>query len=197
MMHQIYSRYLKQSKYIDNLEAGLVEEETRLDHMESFLTSAENSFNTEYGLVEYYVQCLTNIVELQFGDKSTFRVLTSKPTLTKIKSSVLDEMFNEKSEKKKEPVSDEYYRAPRYILYESEPHIFLSILNYLRQWYPEPPTLASISPEERIRIWAKAREYKVYTRSWLKLLPYLQADEQWQLHWKDIVLDGDDSVFTE
>ena len=31
----------------------------------------------------------------------------------------------------------------------------------------------------------------------VKLLPYLQADEQWQLHWKDIVLDGDDSVFTE
>ena len=197
MIHQIYSRYLKQSKYIDDLEASLVEEETRLDHMETFLRSAERSFNTEYGLVEYYIQCMTDIVELQFGEKSTFRVLTCKPTLTQIRSSVLDEMFNEKSEKKKEPVSDEYYRAPRYILKESEPHIFLSILNYLRQWYPEPPSLASISPEDRVRVWAKAREYKVYTRSWLKLLPCLKADEQWHLHWKDIVLDGDDSVFTE
>ena len=82
-----------------------------------------------------------------------------------------------------------------YILYESEPHK-VDPLNAVDNGTPNHQ-LCSISPEERIQIWAKAREYKVYTRSWLKLLPYLQADEQWQLHWKDIVLDGDDSVFTE
>ena len=37
--------------------------------MESFLTSAEKRANTEYALVEYYILCMTNIVELQFGEK--------------------------------------------------------------------------------------------------------------------------------
>ena len=195
MMHQIYSRYLKQSVYIDNLGAGLVEEETRLDHMESFLTSAEKSFNTEYGLFSVHVQCLTGIVELQFGDKSTFRVLTSKPTLTKIKSSVLDDMFNEKSEKRKSqfPMSTIEHdtfctKVSRTYSCQSSITLDNGTLNH-QLW----PALALRNEYES----GQKPENKVYTRSWLKLLPYLQADEQWQLHWKDIVLDGDDSVFTE
>ena len=43
----------------------------------------------------------------------------------------------------------------------------------------------------------KSREYRVYTRNWLKLLPSLNSKEQWQLHWKDVIDEDDDSMFAE
>ena len=197
MIHQVYTRYVMQSKYLEKLELHIKKEDERVKKLELFLKDAQYSLDVEYNLVEYYLKCIRSMVELQFGENKRFRVLTSIPTLTNVKSSRLFEMFDKGSPNKLKPVSEKYYRAPRYIIYESEPDIFLSLLNYLRAWYPEPPSIADTTAESRVKIWSKSREYRVYTRNWLKLLPSLNSKEQWQLHWKDVIDEDDDSMFAE
>ena len=184
----LHRRFDAQAAYMDTLEDMQAKERDRLDQMEAFLKRAQDAFAVENAAFQDYMDRIGSCVELQVGPDQRMRVLTSKKTLGTVPGSLLANLFDDESPHKLKMVSTEFYRAPKYVVNDTNPYYFTKVLNYLRVWYPRPPPLLDTNPESRVQIWKRANDYGVRTPNWAEeWLSALNPSEQWSLHWAEVV----------
>ena len=189
MMFELHRRFDAQRLYLEKSEQGQEMESKRMDKMEDYLRRANEAFEGEKAVLRDYLGRLNSAVEIQIGRNHRLRVLTSKPTLCVVPGSLISNFFDKDSPDALSVASEDYFRAPKFVVLDSNPGLFLELLRYLRSWFPRPPPLQNFPDRDtRVKLWKKVTEYGVRTENWAdEWLNSLSPEEQWKMHWGEII----------